>query len=111
MRLPREILEAVETAKSKKRKSFRMQDTDEFTIATIKYIAKMRDQTIAEVIAEAVCVEINDHMTVDIVEDWLGTTLRARATAKRAQSARTRRINKPRGSTRYQPNLDSASSK
>jgi hypothetical protein len=93
--MPREILAAVETAKSKKRKSFRMQDTDEFTIATINYIAKMRDQTIAEVIAEAVGVEINDHMTVDIVEDWLGTTLRARTTAKRAKSARTRRIHKP----------------
>ena len=57
-KIAREILAAVETAKSKKRKSFRMQDTDEFTIAAINYIAKMRDQTIAEVIAEAVCVEM-----------------------------------------------------
>jgi hypothetical protein len=84
MRMPREILAAVETAKSKKRKSFRLQDMDEFTIAKIKYSAEMRDQTMAEVIAEAVCAEINDYMTVDIVEDWLGTTVRARTSAKRA---------------------------
>jgi hypothetical protein len=92
MRIPREILAAVETAKSKKRKSFRMQDTDEFTIATINYIAKTRDQTIAEVLAEAVGVEINDHMTVDIVENWLGTTLRARTSAKRAQMKTRQRV-------------------
>jgi hypothetical protein len=92
MRIPREILAAVETAKSKKRKSFRMQDTDEFTIATINYIAKMRDQTISEVLAEAFCVEINDHMTVDIVENWLGTTLRARTSAKRAQMRTLQRV-------------------
>jgi hypothetical protein len=92
MRIPREILAAVETAKSKKRKSFRMQDTDEFTIATINSSAKTRDQTLAEVLAEAVGVEINDHMTVDIVENWLGTTLRARTSAKRAQMRTLQRV-------------------
>jgi hypothetical protein len=92
MRIPREILAAVETAKSKKRKSFRMQDADEFTIATINYLAKMRDQTIAEVLAETACMEINDHMTVDIVENWLGTTLRARTSAKRAQMRTLQRV-------------------
>jgi hypothetical protein len=54
----REVLAAVKTAKSKKRKSFRIQHMDEFTIATIKHIAEMRDQTMAEVIAKAVCAEI-----------------------------------------------------